>query len=274
MNSMLRWTLGSVALTAAATTFAGCVVTIEPATRWEGTIESETVAYADDDDIRVVSHNGTVTFQQGSADEITVDFQPFSMRADSEEKLAQQDMEDDLELIVEDQGGTVLIEARVADGANGGLGADIVVSLPAGYLGGVEIEQNNGSIDGSLGAGVPAYTTIDSSNGSVSLSGVAGNLAIEIDNGSSDIAVSGWGSSDGHVTLGNGDLTFYVADGLAGRIHAVAGSDGTVTGPSSWEVVEASGYDKTFTFGTDGASAPLVTLTNEFGFGNIAIELD
>lgn len=279
MNSMLRWTVGSAALAVAATTFTGCVVTVEPATRWEGTAQNETLAYAGDDTIQVSNENGNILFKAGSsATEIAVKFQPFSLRADSEENLAKQDMQNDLVLTVEDTGTTVVISAALKDGASGGLGADIEVTLPAGYLGGLDISSQNGTVDGDLSAGLPAFTTLFAKNGSVELTGLAGTLDVEVGNGPCTLGIDGWSTADGTVGTGNGDITFTVASGLSGNITAVAGSTGIVQGPdpkpADWNEAANAENSKSYSFGTDYATMGTVALATEAGYSNIYIDVD
>jgi len=82
------------------------------------------------------------------------------------------------------------------------------------------MHARNAQVDADLTGGVPASTTLQCDNGAVDSRGRRGPLSIDIANGTSSVAVSSWSAADGHVTLGNGDLTFTVAAGLSGKYHS------------------------------------------------------
>jgi hypothetical protein len=279
MKGMLRRPLLGTALVLLATTVVGCYIKVDAETPviWEGTPETLSGSYVAGKAIRVESDNGSVSLVAGSsATAISAAFQPFTMRGGSEEQLAKDDMNNDLTLVVDDSGNPIVVQVLVANGANGGLGAHVEVTLPAGFDNGIDIQAHNGSIDANLSGGSPTATTVNSNNGGVDVVGAGGTLSIDVNNGSTSIAVQSWSAVDGHVTLGNSDLTFVVAAGLSGNITAVAGSNAAVLGPSplpsDWQEA-GSGNSRSFSFGADPGSMGTVALTNDFAYGEIAIQV-
>jgi hypothetical protein len=214
-------------------------------------------AYEAGDGVRVVQQNGEITIERGSGSEISATFEPFTFRADDEEDEAKAEMEDDLTLTVEDQGTYVLVRVAKADGSSSYLGADVTVTLPAEFGGGIEVESDNGGLD---------------------LRDASGPLTIDMNNAASTtVEVAAWSAIDGTVHVGNGDLEFTVASGLEGSIEAIAGgADPSVIGPnpmpSDWAVEETSATEKIFTFGTDPTAGGRVSLTT--GNGDITIFVD
>ena len=169
MKSMLRWPLRGAALGLLATTTLGCYVKVdaESAVIWEGTPKTLTGAYVAGKDLLVDSSNGSVTvLPGGSPTEISATFQPFSIRANSEEELAKNDMKNDLVLEVDDTGDPIVVRVARVSGASGMLGAHVEVALPAGFNGGIDVEPSNGNADVDLTGGDPAYTTVNCVNGS------------------------------------------------------------------------------------------------------------
>lgn len=281
MKSILRFTLLWVAVVLLASLVSGCKVeaSVETMTRFERPDQNMSGTYTAGQNIRVESVNGQVDLRPGSsATEIAVTFQPFTMRPDDEKEQAEDEMKEDLILEVDDSGPTVLIKAGRKSGSNDYLGADVIVNLPAGFDGGIEVDQNNGSVDADLSGGMPAYTTIFGGNGSLDIRAAGGQLDIFCDNGDVDVTVQSWSASDGSVTIdGPGDMTFGVAQGLSGRIHATAGdsgdADALVSGPSGGDWVETvnADNDKSYEFGADPQAGGLVTLSTSFFTSTITI---
>jgi hypothetical protein len=251
----------------------GCVVTqdgntmtLETATRFEGTPKSQSFEYAAKESLSIVSHNGDVTVRPGSAsDKIIVTYKPFTMDKDDEADRAKSEMNEKLHI-----GGTVTagqgvtITTSVDKGASGLLGADIVVELPSGFNGAFSVRQGNGSVDANLTGASPTSTTVDGSSGSVKVSGAAGQLAISNKAGDIDVTVASWGAADGAVTQsGSGDISFEVGSDFNGSVQAQANQELVLNNlPSSWQVAEAAENSKTITMGAGGAN---VALTTDFG---------
>jgi hypothetical protein len=127
------------------------------------------------------------------------------------------------------------------------------------------VNQNNGEINADLRSGTPTATRIDSTNGSVKVSGAAGPLSIKAGNGTASISVAAWSTSDGTVALGNGDLDFSAPAGASGSIQAFA-KNGVVNdaGASSSWTSQANGEgSKSYTMG-DGTGGN-VSLTTDLG---------
>jgi hypothetical protein len=281
MKSMLRMSFFGAMIALVVGLLAGChfEATIESMTRFEGNDVNMSGAYTSGQNIRVESLNGSIRLRPGSsATEVTVTFMPFTMRPDDEEEQAWAEIHDDLRLTVDDSSGTILIKASRASGSNDYLGAEVRVDLPAGFDGGIEVEQDNGQVDADLTGGSPAYTTIFGGNGSLDIVGAGGQLDIFCDNGDIDLTVQSWAVDSGSVEIdGPGDITFGVAAGLSGRITAQAADPdddkALVTGPNSgdWVETETAPNDKSYDFGADPAAGGLVTLKTSFFTSSIEI---
>jgi len=277
MKSMLRWPLGGAALGLLAVCASGCYIQAETATRFEGAKSTQTAAYTAGKSILVDSELGEIKLVPGgSSTELSATFQPFSMRADSEEEVAKADMKNDLVLTVDDTGDPIVVRVSRKNGANGSLGADVNVALPAGFNGGIDVEPAVGSAKVDLTGGAPTHTTVNVPVGSGEVWGAGGVLAIDISNVTDGISVQSWSTESGHVTVGNGDVAFFVAAGVSGNIGAVAGSDPdtTITAPADWTETPAAHNSKTYSFGPDAATMGTVDVTAEFAFGDIAFTQD
>jgi hypothetical protein len=277
MKSMLRWPLRGAALGLLAICASGCYIQAETATRFEGAKSTQTGAYVAGKSIRVESDNGQVKLVPGgSSTELSATFQPYSMRPDSEEQQAKDDMKNDLVLTVDDTGDPIVVGVSVKNGANGGLGADVNLALPAGFDGGIDLQPRLGSVEADLTGGTPAYTTVNVPVGSGEVWGAGGPLSIDIFNATDGISVQSWSQEAGHVTVGNGDIAFSVAPGLSGNILATAGtdSDTTITAPANWTETPTAHNEKTYNFGPDAATLGTVAVTAEFTFGDIAFTQD
>ncbi|MCC6526260.1 MAG: hypothetical protein IT373_26675 [Polyangiaceae bacterium] len=250
-------------------------IQLEPAYAWYGTEVNQTLTYTAGKNIRVDAINGHVTLLRGaSTTQMTVKFMPFSLRGGDEETVAQQDMNNDLILSTDDTLATeVLIVTDRTPNGSGGLGADIEIVLPAGFDGGVTVDNGNGSIEADLTGGLPAFTTMTIRGaGDIAVDGAAGKLDVT-GPFSIDVGVQAWSTEVGRV-IGDRDMIFRVAPGLSGHVVAQAGSDGAVIGPSdtSWTVIETAPNHKEFTFGPDSATAGVVSLSIDgFAFANVTI---
>jgi hypothetical protein len=270
MIRTLRYAFALAALTLTAAPLTGCVVTnnpdgsttIENAIRYEGTKASKSVDYAAGNDIKIISHNGTVTVTAGSGSQVGVTFQPFTMDKKGQDQRAASEMTNYLSLQVTATGNTITVEAVVKSGASGLLGADVNVSLPAGFSGAFTATSENGSIDADLHSGTATATDVESKNGEVTVTSAAGPLKISSENGSVTASVLDWGG--GSITSGNGDVSVNLPAAANGTIKAQASSGDKVTPPSplptGWQEAIASDAAKSYTLGTmPGAELDLST---------------
>ncbi len=235
----------------------------ESLVRFEGATQSAQLAYNQGDEIVVKGINGNIDVHRGgAADQVTVTFQPFSMRGHSFEDDAVKDMDEDLVLQTDDQGRILIQVSRAGDSSNG-LGADMDITLPDGYTGGVNIDVGNGFLTADLSGGTPAFTTVHNDGaGDLDITGAAGKLDILGDFDVS-VGVAAWSDQAGQIrSNGNlGDLTVSVPAGANGSIQATC-QDGEVTGPSSmpsdWTENEAAPNSKTYTFGVEAGGNVVV----------------
>ncbi len=228
----------------------------ESLVRFEGEAQTLSLAYNQGDDIVVDGVNGNIDIRRGgAADQVAVTFTPFSMRGHSFEEDAKKDLDEDLILETNDQGG-ILIKVGRADGSSSGLGADIDITLPDGFTGGINIDVGNGYLDADLSGGTPAFTTVKNTGaGDLDIQGAAGPLDIR---GDFDVAVTvaDWSDQGGEIRSngGLGELDVTVPAGANGYIQATC-QDGVVTEPSSlpsdWSVNEAAANSKTINFGPE-----------------------
>jgi hypothetical protein len=231
--------------------------------RFEGTMQTAQLTYNQGDEIVVNGVNGKIDIHHGGvADRVAVSFQPFSMRGHSFEDDAQKDMEEDLIVETDDQ-GRILIKVSRAGGSSNGLGADMDITLPDGYTGGVSIDVGNGFLTADLSGGTPAFTTVhNDGTGDLDITGAAGKLDI-VGGFDVSVGVAAWSDQDGQIksTGGLGDLVVTVPAGANGSIQATY-QDGVVTGPTSmptdWTENEAAPNSKTYTFGAEAGGNVVV----------------
>ena len=267
MNKIVHLATMSALALGAAALVGGCKVTVESATIYNGTPVSKSLTYVSGYDIVVEGDNGEIKLERGNGSSVEVTFEPFSMRADDEGDLAQQDMEQDLELVASAD-GQIVIKASKKSGATGGLGAHITVTLPAGFDAGVDVWSGNGGISAALDGGMPTSTKIHTDNGSLDITGADGVLNITQDNGvDCDVRITGWTTSDGVVSCDSIDSNIRIAKGLSGNITVVA-NNGVITDPSplpsDWIASEANvDNSKAFSFGADAANMGIVDITND-----------
>lgn len=285
MSNLLRLALASSLVVGLGAASQGCVIgacddgrenciQIEPATFWYGTEIDQTLTYSAGQNIRVDTINGYVKLFRGTvSDSVVVKLMPFSARGSDEEKVAQQDMQNDLVVEMTSVGGEVLIRTDRVDGASGGLGADVEITLPAGFDGGINVDNGNGSIDADLSGGLPAFTTLFIGGaGHITATGAAGKLDI-VSPFEVDVEVQAWSTEIGRVK-GNRDTVLRVAPGLSGQIVAIAGDQGVVTGPAdtAWSETVVSPSHKEYSFGVDAATMGVVQVSiDSFTFANVDI---
>lgn len=276
----LRPALAFLALTACLP-LAGCVVTqdgdktiIQPATRFDGTPVSSSVAYAPGQAIKILSHNGHVTVVPGSGSEVKVTFSPFTLGKSDQADAAKREMEQNLHLKAGSANNVVSIEANVDDGSSSGLGADIKVSLPKGWTGAFAVTSDNGPVDADLTGGTPTSTTVVGNAGGIAVTGAAGLLSFVNDAGDIDVSVASWAAVDageGKIhQSGAGDIALHVLQSFEGSIQAQASgvlNDSTV--PSSWQVDEAAANSKTYNMNSGAGGNVVVTAD----YGDITIDV-
>ncbi len=283
MNSILRMALFSVPLV----TFVagGCHVeaTIESQTRFLGDEETKTATYTQGTNIcfditngSLVKDTGLIINRGSSTDTVTALFKPYSYRPDDEEEQAKEDLEGVTMELTTPNDANCGVKVTVSKSGSTNSGANVVVTMPASFTGGVSIDINNGGVDADLSGGLPGFTSILSDNGGISVIGAAGKLGITVNNGGSDVQVQAWGdgSQDGYMHVGNGKLDFSVGSGVTdGYISAQAdGASPSVVGPNggTWTEQVASDTSKSYTFGSfDSNSHAEVALTT--GNGTITI---
>lgn len=265
MHKIIRFaSLGAIAF---ATLFAaGCeceqstdadgntISVCESVVRFDGEATTRSLSYVAGDEIRIEGVNGNIKVTSGgTAGNVTVTFQPFSLRGHSKEDEATRDMSEDLVLETDDASGRLLVKVSRKGGASSGLGADITVTLPSSYSGGVYIDAGNGFVDAHL-AGDQAYTTIkNDGSGDIDVTGAAGRLDIK-GKFDLDVGVSSWSGDDGAIEstgqLGNVSVT--VPSGADGSIQAQSEDEPVVepsAAPADWNIEAAGESSKTFTFG-------------------------
>lgn len=294
MKTLPRWAC-LTALVASSGFFAnGCIIsdcedangeTIENCTQYEtpthypGSQVDASETYVSGLDLVVESVNGNVDIEirDDGGEEVLVTFMPYTYgrSGDEGEAAAKEELERDLFLETSADGQILVKTSR--DGGSDGLGAEIVIKLPQSFDGDVIVDQNNGSVEASLGAATPLSVTIHNDGaGDIEVSGARGKLdlvgAFDI-----DVAVAEWAAEDGRIetTGGTGDITVTVPSSAHGSIQATASDDGEVTvdAGAEWIVDEAAVNSKTVTFG-DGSGGVVLVKTDPTGLGSVVIAAD
>ena len=234
--------------------------------RYEGQSQAMSIDYPAGHDILIDGVNGNVDVSVGSSQTVEVTFFPFSYRGNDEadKQVAIEDMENDLELALTDNGTAIFVDTGRTSGSNDGLGADMQIKLPPGYTGAIEINPGNGFVEGNLGGSQASTKIINEGTGDIDVTNAAGQLQIRGDF-DVNVSVSSWAASgqNGDVTSisgGLGNVVLSLPANSIGSIQAVA-EEGPVTGPaaaSGWEETIAAENSKTYTFG--GGAGALVTV--------------
>jgi hypothetical protein len=252
------------------------VTTCESVKKFVGTSYSESVAYTAGQGLTFNGVNGNVDVNIGGT-EVVVEFTPFSVRGHSKQAEAADDMEQDLQTSLTND-GDIVVEVDRADGSFNGLGADVVITLPSSFDGAVTINQNNGFVDLDLEGALPTSVTVDNDgSGDIDIAGARGALNIK---GAFDIdvRVDEWapeGSNGSIISDGSlGDITVSLPTASAGSIEALS-ETGIVTGPSplpeNWVEEAAAEGSKTFSFGVADATEPGAIVQVQAG-ENISVE--
>jgi hypothetical protein len=285
MNKMVRSSVALVLVAGASFLTTGCAVECHEETdpktgkkvevceavtltRFEAPERAHTLTYARGSDILIDGTNGDITVQPGGADQVYVTFSPFTMAKEEEEDAAKREMEDLLVTEATDSGG-IVIRASRKDGSSSYLGADISVTLPTGYTGGVTVDVGNGFLRADLGGTQKSTTIKNDGAGDLKVDNAAGKLDI-VGDFEVDVSVAKWGAAGetGSVRSSGllGKVSLAVPTDAKGRVQATS-KDGVVTGPSplpsGWEEEAAADNSKTFTFG--GGSGANVTCDADEG---------
>jgi hypothetical protein len=239
----------------------------ETPVRYEGSEETQSVAWTAGTAIRVVSVNGQVDVKQGSGTEVSATFQPFILEEDSGEDRAREAMEEDLVVEVTDEGGTIVVKSSRKEGSSGALGADIVVSLPAAFDGAFEVAQNNGSVTVDLSGSTPLSTTVvNDGAGDLAVFGARGKLTVTADVGDVDLTIAEWSTENGSVFTDNGDIDITVPRAADGTLILVGDAITEEGVPETWTSDGAGTY--TMNAGMGGT----VDVTSDFGDVHLFVE--
>jgi hypothetical protein len=232
---------------ALAAPLSGCKVeasgSLETPVRYEGSSQSLSAAYTSGMAVQISGPNGNIDVKSGGGSDVSVKFSPFILDKRDNEDNARAHMEKNLSFTVGEStdGSTIVVQVDKASGSSGGLGADIVVSLPDGFDGNFVLDQGNGGTDINLGSFSPL------------------NLDIFSDNGSVDLTLGAF--APGTVTLdGAGDLYLGIPADSNGELTALTDGVGDIVitnTPSTWEASpDNSEQAQSFTMG-DGTGGRL-----------------
>lgn len=234
----------------------GQCVQFKSLSKFLGNTEVDSTAWASGANIVIDSVNGKIEVIEGQSDQqVSATVKPFVFRAhDTPDAEAVADMEKLQVRIEEDSSGNTVVQTERSSGGRTTLGADIIVELPIGFDGKLQITQNNGAID-VAGLDNGASLTINSDNGGIDVTGGAlGDVSIHGDNGGIDFTANGVtgvdvvSSGPGGISFGVGQLpdagTGQIIDeSLTGDIALSLGAEGTYS-------VLATAGDGTVDFGT------------------------
>ena len=233
------------------------------------------VPYAKGQNVKINGDYGNIdVVLGGQLGSIDVTFKRFTLGPSDGQTAAFEEMEQKLELTaVLAPGSTVEVVSRKLEGANGGLGCDVVVSLPVDFVGGFTLFNTSGSTNVDLTKVGAAWTTVQNENGELVVRGAGGQLDIGVRSGTSaSVSVRNWAPETSKVEVDVLDFSFTVTPGTNGSLEATS-SAGNVAEPNplpgDW-FGNASNSDvaKSFSFGAEPHKGGKVTLINS---GNIAL---
>lgn len=182
--------------------------------KWWGETEEFEEPYESGKNITVDNGNGLIDVRVTDREDLYARFKPFVARAfdtcEGEPDTGNErceEIDDDLarqQLIVEEEDGNYLIQARRTDG-RATLGAEILVELPSSFNGRLTVDQGNGPTDiGPMGDA--AAVIVESDNGSCDIhTGAASLIDIRCENGSTNVTI-------GQITAGSGVRQIYKTD--------------------------------------------------------------
>ena len=253
----------------------GCI-RFESLKKFVGTSETKQVGWNDGGKLRIESRNGRVTVKAGSGDTFDVEFTPFSWRGHSKKDQAIAEIENKLNKVADGDGsGGALVKTSRKSGSSSGLGADIVVTLPAGFNGAIEIEQDNGFIDVQSVGSATSLNVENTGAGDCEINGnstvtsttVNCDFDIEVYNVADSVNVHAKGLGDvtvsiasanaggGNITADKGDVALTMPASGTYSVQATANAEGTVNEgsvPSGCMTQEAAANSKTVSCGAGG----------------------
>lgn len=254
MTRSLRLVLASFASLALLGASAGChvsvdeegnSVTLKPATRYNGTPETETAAWSSGQAISVFNDNGNVIIRaDASATEVSVTGKPFAFH--SEKEKAKEIIEQKLNLKVENENGEIIVAATM--GGSGSYGYDLEVHIPAGFDGALDVQQQNGNVE-LASVGQSKATRVNSNNGSVKATGatLTGRVELTTRLGAIEANLLPTGNEESRVRSDSGSVSVGIAEGAHLTIHAFA-ERGALTFPETWPV-SGEENNRSFTLG-------------------------
>lgn len=246
-------------LAAVAITIAGCELTAKSTKRFEANPESVDVPWVSGQDLIVDARNGVINVEPGAEGVVRVTFAPFTYRGYDEEAAAMIEMDESLTKVAEVDPGTdglsfVSVKALKDGAGSSSLGADLTITVPPEFDGGIFIDQGNGDVDinavgqavelgvdnhgtgNCLIDGAPSVIATHAWCDGVSVSNVSNFLDIQADGlgGNAFVSLASIsGSTSGTVYTEDGDIVFDVpaADGVT--IDALAVDEGAVVNAGS-----------------------------------------
>lgn len=265
MNAKLRLVSFGIVGFGLLATAAGCKVTVQSQTRFNGTPIQQDVAWTSGQALTIESPNGDVSVKADAPDgHITVKAKPFAFADDDDESGAQSTMNGKLAFKAFNDNGAVVLQGIMQ--GSGSYGFDIEVHVPAGFNGALDVEQENGAVD-LHGTGPASQTKVVSNNGSITATDQTLGQSIYLTTQNGSIEVNGAPTGTGNVVhTDNGFVTFGVGTGANVAIHAIA-STGTVHYPDGWAVTGETASDVTITVGDGSAQLEVST-----GNGDVTIQ--
>jgi hypothetical protein len=240
------------------------VCSVESLVKYNGSKVNETLTYAPGMNISVDSQNGKVTMIAGSSDTVGIVFSPFTFRPDGEKEEASTEIKGDLNL-THTADGEIIIGVSKDSGSSSGLGADIVITLPAGFDSQVSVHVNNGSLEGSFASGVATATTLLVDNGSMTVNGLSGTLNVQADGTNCSVGISSWGTTNGTIDCDWLDSQITVASGISGSLQLQSQNKEITAGtlPTDWVASEENASNsQSYSFGADPGSFGTLLMVN------------
>jgi len=235
----------------------------------------QTHPYQLDQRVKVSGANGKIVVLIGTShDVLEARFDRFTVGTKEGSDLAMAEMEQQLELsTVLGPSSTIEVTSAKKNGASLGVGADLTVTLPTSFSGGITVLNNNGSTDMNLRGTKADFTTVANDNGRLTVLGAGGQIDISVVDGTTaELEVIYWPVETGLVKVNVSMLTFTVGPYQEGSIDA-SSQLGLVHDPNPWPAGWIAGpqngpSDKSFTFGEKPWKGGAIQLDNR---GDIVI---
>ena len=274
MNPFLRHATAAFALVTAglamgtpgcATNCANGKCTTETTTQYVGTTKAVDVAWTTGQDliislpsasVRVGDAATAITVQAGSDTQMHVKFTPFTSETAENKQKAIDEMNNNLAMSATSDPGSVNVLAQTSGTHGNALSAWVDIILPKDFNGRIKAAPGNGDVSIQ---GAAAGVDVDTSLGNVAVQFIAPLQP----------------TNTGHVTTGQGDITFDVVGSSNISFQAQSGSDGSVILPdplpAGW--VAATGNTKSAASFTAnmGSTAPWKLDASGFFTSNIKI---